>query len=305
MNKSRIFIVLGGISFFIFVLHSGLRAFPLTGGNKLIYQDVHASGGMVGRTGGSFYMEDDVIGQPALVGSSYNVTRFLSHGYLGGGSSGISVSYIRSTILTPQADTFVDQLAAVLGRVLSPVQVRDEQITLQRMADGLYFNGREWQEQEIWLTCNGNLNWDYPISDDKSIFTYGQQYRISARATDVTGAIESSYPSLLFTFVFSTDFKGSVCNYPNPFYPDSSDSTRNYTTIEYFLSSEKIVKIYIFAVNGEAVKSWSGIEYNRAGLHRIRWDGRSEKGSIVGNGVYMLVVDIGSQKVIEKISVIR
>lgn len=307
MNNKAKRIVWTCITFFALFLIpcSSLFSFPLTNGNTRLVQDVYASGGYVGRTGGSCYMEADVIGQPALVGSSFNAAHHLSHGYLGGGTSGLAAFYIRSSILSPQADSFVDRLGTVTGRVVSPVQIREEKITLQRLADSLYFDGSVWQDQQVWLTCSGIADWGYPVPDDRSVFEYGLQYRVTAKGTDVTGAEETEYPSITFTYLFSADFRSSICNYPNPFYPDSSDASRNTTTIEYFLSTERKVSIYVYAMNGELVRSWSGADYGRTGLHRIKWDGKNRNGTGVGNGIYMLVVDIGHQQVMEKMSVIR
>lgn len=208
---------------------------------------------------------------------------------------------IVSTILFPLNNTIIDTVEFFNGLVNSPVVIEEEQILLQCLSDNKYFNGSDWQDNELWITCDGITDWKYNILTDK-IFTYGVQYTLKARGRDIYGLTESNYPSVLFTYVYSTEFKKSVCNYPNPFYPDGSE---NITTIEYFLTMDRDVKVHIHAINGELVKKWTGAEYGTSGLHRIKWDGKNENGIIVGSGVYMLIVTADNEKKIEKILVIR
>ncbi|MBU1075895.1 MAG: hypothetical protein KKH98_01290, partial [Spirochaetes bacterium] len=211
---------------------------------------------------------------------------------------------IISSILFPENNSFIDAVSFFKGGVVSPVTLQDEETLLQRMSDQKYFSGTEWQDNEIWLNCTGTTNWLYSLTTDK-IFDYGFQYTIKARGRDIYGLTESKYPSVLFTFVYSTDFKHSLCNYPNPFYPDSQHASDNKTTIEYFLSENRDVKIYIYAINGELVKKWAGAEYGQMGLHRVLWDGKNENGMLVASSVYMLVVTADNEKQIEKILVVR
>lgn len=281
-------------------------SFPLIGGEKFLEQDVLCAGGRQDRTGGPYTLEDDVIGQPALIGNARESGTSLAHGYLGGGLSGVSVGYLRSTIKNPLPNMFVDALTAITGLVTSPIQVREEQILLECVSDGMYFNGTAWQAASVWLTCSGTTFWLYSIQEDNKVFTYGLEYRLSARATDIIGSVEDEGPTILFTYVYSTGLGSSLCNYPNPFYPVSQDSSRNRTTIEYFLRSPgKAMALFIYAINGELVRKWSGVELATAGLHRIVWDGRNEDGAIVGSGTYLLIVDNGSEKAMEKIAVIQ
>ena len=283
---------------------SNIFSFPLSGGNKTIIQDVKATGGRPGRVSSQYYMENDVIGQAALIGYAFSGSKGLAHGYLGGGLAGIGVDYIQSTILYPGNNTFIDVLNLIKGRVESPILIREEQILIQRLSDNKYFDGTGWVDTEVWITCDGTDNWSYAINNRK-IFDYGVSYKVSAKGIDVTGAEEKLYPTVTFTFVFSTDFKTYIAAYPNPFFPDSPDSSKASITIEYFLPEYNHTDIYIYAVNGELVKKWSGEEYNTPGLHRIKWDGRNENNVIVGNGVYMLVVTSGDEKGIDKIVVVR
>ncbi|MBU1076568.1 MAG: T9SS type A sorting domain-containing protein [Spirochaetes bacterium] len=279
-------------------------AFPLSGGDKTILQDVKASGGGRKKVSSSFVMADHVVGQPGIIGLSIGSGNNLSHGYLGGGKEGLSVSYIKSIIQYPENSTFVEKVGTIQGQTLSPISIKEEMIRLQRLSDNKYFNGKDWTAQELWLTCRGGLKWAYDLIDS-DVFEYGNQYTISAKAVDITEAFEKDYPNVTFTYVYSTDFKQSLACYPNPFFPGSGLEAKNSVTIEYFLQESGKTRIYIYALNGELVHEWEGEEYNTTGLHRLQWDGKNRNNVLVGNGIYMLVVNTGSKQSIDKIAVIR
>ena len=66
-------------------------------------------------------------------------------------------------------------------------------------------------------------------------------------------------------------------NYPNPFNPT--------TKIEFVLSKSGQVRIEIFNILGEKVKTLAD-QYVKAGHQMIEWDGKDESGEEVGSGVY-------------------
>ncbi len=66
-------------------------------------------------------------------------------------------------------------------------------------------------------------------------------------------------------------------NYPNPFNPE--------TTIEYALDKPENVKLTIFSLYGQMVRTLvSGVQ--PAGTHAVRWDGKDERGKPVSSGTY-------------------
>lgn len=75
-------------------------------------------------------------------------------------------------------------------------------------------------------------------------------------------------------------------NYPNPFNPS--------TTIQFELVKQQAVEIQIYSSLGRLLRSWSpGVQ--RAGIHRIQWDGKTDSGSDVGTGVYFCRVKAGAE----------
>jgi len=68
-------------------------------------------------------------------------------------------------------------------------------------------------------------------------------------------------------------------NHPNPFNP--------MTTISYELTTESHVRLTIYNVRGELVKTLMD-ETQLAGRHSLYWDGRDNRGVEVASGVYFL-----------------
>ena len=66
-------------------------------------------------------------------------------------------------------------------------------------------------------------------------------------------------------------------NYPNPFNPQ--------TAIQYELPSECLVKVEIFNVMGHRIRK-IGSKIQGPGQAQMLWDGRDEKGELMGTGVY-------------------
>jgi immune inhibitor A len=67
-------------------------------------------------------------------------------------------------------------------------------------------------------------------------------------------------------------------NYPNPFNP--------YTKIEYWVPKRSHIKVEIFNILGEKIKTLVDREKER-GLHTENWDGANQQGVPVANGIYL------------------
>ena len=68
-------------------------------------------------------------------------------------------------------------------------------------------------------------------------------------------------------------------NYPNPFNPT--------TTINFTLPSASDVKITIYNIKGQKVRTLVDSKNQQAGTHSIQWDGRDEIGRNVSTGLYV------------------
>ncbi len=74
-------------------------------------------------------------------------------------------------------------------------------------------------------------------------------------------------------------------NYPNPFNPT--------TQINYALPRATNVKLFIYNVIGQRVRTLVDAEKQTAGLHSVQWDGTDEFGKAVSSGVYFYRIEAG------------
>lgn len=74
-------------------------------------------------------------------------------------------------------------------------------------------------------------------------------------------------------------------NYPNPFNPE--------TQIEYTLPNDSKVKLIIYNIMGQKVKTLVD-QHQTAGHKRIHWDGRDDKGDDVASGIYFFRLEARS-----------
>jgi flagellar hook assembly protein FlgD len=79
---------------------------------------------------------------------------------------------------------------------------------------------------------------------------------------------------------------------------------RGTTEIHYQLPSEALVKIHVFNVAGQMVRTLVNGKEN-AGYKSVAWDGRSESGARVASGVYFYRLEAGSFAATKKMVVIR
>jgi hypothetical protein len=80
-------------------------------------------------------------------------------------------------------------------------------------------------------------------------------------------------------------------NYPNPFNPS--------TTIGFSVSQSGSVLLDIFDLTGRHVRTLLSGQV-AAGHHAVQWDGRDERGSFVGSGVYFYRLRAGANSVASK-----
>ncbi len=75
-------------------------------------------------------------------------------------------------------------------------------------------------------------------------------------------------------------------NYPNPFNPE--------TTIEYGLPENANVRMIIYNILGQQIRELVN-QFQPAGFHQVRWNGRDDVGASVGSGIYFLRITAGQQ----------
>jgi flagellar hook assembly protein FlgD len=103
--------------------------------------------------------------------------------------------------------------------------------------------------------------------------------------------------------ILGGSFQEYAHNYPNPFRAGSQD-----TRIAYFLNAAAPVSLKIYAMTGELVFEKdidAGSAGAQAGPQETTWDGRNGQGEIVRNGVYVCVLNAGSNSAKFRIAVAK
>lgn len=88
----------------------------------------------------------------------------------------------------------------------------------------------------------------------------------------------------------------------NPFNPEASDSLDRYTEI-YYKVTEQGATIRIYSINGELVRTL--VENKTETEDTIVWDGKNDKGRVVGSGVYLVNLKIGKSSKTIKVVVLK
>ncbi|TET42115.1 MAG: T9SS type A sorting domain-containing protein [Elusimicrobia bacterium] len=88
----------------------------------------------------------------------------------------------------------------------------------------------------------------------------------------------------------------------NPFNPEASDAQDRYTEI-YYKVTEQGATIRVYSINGELVRTL--VENKTETEDTIVWDGKNDKGRIVGSGVYLVNLKIGKSSKTVKVVVLK
>ena len=88
----------------------------------------------------------------------------------------------------------------------------------------------------------------------------------------------------------------------NPFNPEASDPLDRYTEI-YYNVTEQGATIRVYSINGELVRT---LAENKTEMEdTIEWDGKNDKGRVVGSGVYLVNLKIGKSSKTIKVVVLK
>jgi len=88
----------------------------------------------------------------------------------------------------------------------------------------------------------------------------------------------------------------------NPFNPEASDPDDRYTEI-YYEVKEEGATIKVYSINGELVRTLE--EDSTKNKDTVRWNGKNDKGRVVGSGVYLVNLKIGKSSKTIKVVVLK
>ncbi len=112
--------------------------------------------------------------------------------------------------------------------------------------------------------------------EEATVSVYNVWGSVEASETYYTG-VEENDNTPLCTFFISQ-------NTPNPF--------KDYTEIEYTLPKDSQVKVIIYNIAGQRVKTLIDVN-KKAGTYAVHWDGRDDRGEQVAGGVYLYEIKAG------------
>jgi hypothetical protein len=183
----------------------------------------------------------------------------------------------------------------------------------------IFFNIQNIIEEEIELMFVNSAPFFYSLNDEQyycpswpvvtyvtipadSTYTHSHihDYTLEIGTYEVVGAFlylgESIYSDPIYIEVVSTDAdkqeviptQFELSNHPNPFNPS--------TTISFNIPEESVVKIEIFNLIGQRVKTLID-DHFLSGKHKIVWDGNDDSGRQVSSGVYFYRLEVNGKTV--------
>ncbi len=121
---------------------------------------------------------------------------------------------------------------------------------------------------------SGNVDWDWLFPNEDATFNGTSFDPYCWTITNLTSLDVNQISTA--TDNLPTDFSLEQ-NYPNPFNPS--------TTFDFSLPKQSLVKIDIFNVLGQKIKTLADGEYE-AGKYSVNWDGTDNNGSSAATGIY-------------------
>jgi len=104
--------------------------------------------------------------------------------------------------------------------------------------------------------------------------------------TALTGAIILTFPGLTFAFVEFGEYNKTE------FSPERKEKFE----IPIKLTEEARVKIDLYTTDGDLVRTIKSKKTLKKGAHKLSWDGKDDKGKLVPDEVYILVLEASTEK---------
>lgn len=182
---------------------------------------------------------------------------------------------------------------AIRVQVLLPVESWDIWIYL---ADGTIITdfADDYIESTV-LTPNEWFDIDKKFTDVQ-LFTLEETERITfeLRTTDVFGELRTAETFILVQSNnnFNLDRNVYTANASEPL------------AINFKLSSNRVARLDLFDLTGAKVTKITEGPY-RAGWNTYHWDGRTDEGQFIGNGLYFITIESGDYRAMKKVMVVQ
>jgi len=191
--------------------------------------------------------------------------------------------YSRSIELDGQGNVYVTGWSIVSG-------TDDDYLTIKYNTDGV----EQWVQTYSGQGNGEDHSWPLAVDGQGNVYVSGYSYGDSHTQFDYatikyiqeTGIQEKP----------SEKLENILQAYPNPF--------KTETGIHYQLLQPGVVIIAIYNVSGQRIETLVN-EHREAGYYTVHWDGRSQDGKTVSNGVYFCRIRAGEYTSVKKILLMR
>lgn len=162
--------------------------------------------------------------------------------------------------------------------------------------DGQLVDSIRYGVKSPWAESANGEGYSLELRNPKLDNSQPQSWAASTRIGGTPGTANST-----LTLVPQPDFAAPLSielfqNYPNPF--------NQQTTIQFNVAREELVKIIIYNLRGEEVKTLINNKYH-PGVHHTIWDGTDKIGNRASSGLYFYCLIVGMERWVKKMLLIQ
>jgi flagellar hook assembly protein FlgD len=150
------------------------------------------------------------------------------------------------------------------------------------------------EQNDPWAVCDYDYSGIFVVD---RFATCNGIARIEVSGIDEAGNKATAFGEFMIAGGYDTPLElisEKVVNYPNPFHAGRED-----TTIQYYLNKSANVKMHIYDLFGNLVRTLDfslGEEGGQMGRNRVPWDGHNGRGIVVANGGYICRIEAKAGK---------
>jgi hypothetical protein len=190
--------------------------------------------------------------------------------------------------------SIVDISNANFPEVVNSLQIPYEKIFIEN--NQLFIFDYKWNRihlynitDEVNPNYEGFLNFNYQVSDISIVqnyFAIMTEYNGIFFFNNLWDVVQNNEDTII-----QAENMIKLNSFPNPFNPESS--------IKFSTQKNCIIKLEVFNVKGQKVKTLTNDQYER-GNHTVIWNGTNENDNPVSSGVYFYKLDVNSRTEVVK-----
>ncbi|MFC1540679.1 hypothetical protein ACFL4J_01415 [Candidatus Margulisiibacteriota bacterium] len=160
--------------------------------------------------------------------------------------------------------------------------VKDLILSAGDMTQKIYAAGTVPEEEKI-----SAMSIEYALSEAEALAEGEHIFVVTARSSGAIGSAATASETAQVTVMGGPPrMVGTPITFPSPY----SKTDHDEVIIQYTLSSDTPVQIILVDIAARRVKSFvfeAGAEGGSAGLNKVNWNGVTDRGTLVGNGIYV------------------